>query len=289
MRILLAVATGAAAHDDDLPPLLDALRARGADAENAVWDDPAVDWGAADLVVVRSVWDYARRRDAFLEWADGVAARTRLANPAALMRWNTDKRYLAVLAHAGVPIVPTMFLQPGDGADLGPLAGLRLVVKPTVSAGSLDTQGYGAADHRAAADHVRRLHGEGRAAMVQPYQEEVDTAGEAGLVFIGGAYSHAITKAAMLGRDVPVVAGMFREERIAARIPDAAEREAADHVLASLAWPAADLLYARVDLVPGPGGPLLLELELTEPSLFLAHGPGSADRMADAVLRAAGG
>lgn len=289
MRILLAVAAGAVALDDDLPPLLDALRARGADAQTAVWDDPAVDWRTADLVVVRSVWDYARRRDAFLEWADRVAARTRLANPAALMRWNTDKRYLAVLAHAGVPIVPTMFLQPGDGADLGPLAGLRLVVKPTVSAGSLDTRAYDPGDHGAAAAHVHRLHGEGRAAMVQPYQEEVDTGGEAGLVFVGGAYSHAIAKDAMLGRDAPVVGGMFREERITPRIPDAAEREAADRVLASLAWPAEDLLYARVDLVPGPGGPLLLELELTEPSLFLTHGPGSADRLADAMLRAAGG
>jgi hypothetical protein len=43
------------------------------------------------------------------------------------------------------------------------------------------------------------------------------------------------------------------------------------------------LLYARVDLLPGDE-PALLELELTEPSLFFAHAPGAAERFARAVL-----
>ncbi len=65
-----------------------------------------------------------------------------------------------------------------------------------------------------------------------------------------------------------------------------AELAVAERVLAAVPG-GADLLYARVDLLPGPDGlPVLLELELTEPSLFLWTAPGPADRLADAVVRA---
>jgi hypothetical protein len=267
--------------DPDDRLLVGALARRGLAAEATVWDDPAVDWAGYDLAVLRSPWDYARRRDDFVAWAARVP---RLANPASAVAWNTDKRYLAELAAAGVPVVPTSWLAPGDEPAL-PAAG-EWVVKPAVSAGSMDTGRYDLADaehHRLAAAHVARLQADGRLVMVQPYLSAVDSAGETALVFIGGEYSHAIRKGPMLDGPDRGAAGLYREERIDPREPDVAERAVADRVLAA-APPGADLLYARVDLIPGPdGAPTLVELELTEPSLFLATAPGAADRLADAI------
>lgn len=284
-RIALAVAAAAADVDEDLPPLGAALAARGTPAQVCVWDDPDVAWDAFDLVVVRSVWDYARRRDAFLAWAEAVAAETRLANPPAVLRWNTDKRYLAVLAGLGVPVVPTMFVAPGDPVDLTEFAERRVVVKPSVSAGSLDTAAYAADAHAEAQAHVVRLQAAGRTAMVQPYITTVDTDGEAGLVFIDGVFSHAITKGAMLRPDARMVGGLFLEERIDPRTAPDGERALAAQVLETLPWAAAgDLLYARVDVIGTPDGPLLLELELAEPSLFLDQDPQAAGRLADAII-----
>src|SRR3712207_2947608 len=96
-----------AGHPDD-QPLAAALRDRGAVAEFLVWDEPAVDCGSYDLVVVRSTWDYTRRRERFLEWADSVGERLR--NSPATVRWNSDKRYLADLAAAGLPVPRTRFV-----------------------------------------------------------------------------------------------------------------------------------------------------------------------------------
>src|SRR5690349_15119149 len=87
--------------------LIPALAAYGVRAGFVVWDDPAVDWAAPAVCVVRSTWDYFHRRDAFVAWAERVAGLTELWNPAPVLRWNTHKRYLADLAARGVPVVPT--------------------------------------------------------------------------------------------------------------------------------------------------------------------------------------
>lgn len=125
--------------------------------------------------------------------------------------------------------------------------------------------------------------------MIQPYLSAIDTAGETALVFLGGRYSHAIRKGALLtGPDVGVE-GLYREEEIAPREPSAAERAVAERVLDAVPFDRASLLYARVDLIPDAAGvPVLLELELTEPSLFLAHAAGAPERLAEAVAAGAG-
>src|SRR5947208_12420337 len=105
-RVALVTCAAFPQLGEDEPLLLDALRERGVGAEPAVWDDPTVDWAGYDLVVVRSAWDYSSRRDQFVEWARSVP---RLLNPADVIEWNTDKRYLATLARA----VPTQFVEPG--------------------------------------------------------------------------------------------------------------------------------------------------------------------------------
>jgi hypothetical protein len=139
---------------------------------------------------------------------------------------------------------------------------------------------------------VRRLAAAGRTVMIQPYLEAVDTVGETALMFVGGEFSHAIRKGPMLdGPDLGPAereAGLYKPEAISAREPSAAERALAEYVLDAMPSRLGGLLYARVDVIPGPDGePVLIELELTEPSLFLGFAAGAAQRFADAIAAAA--
>ncbi len=284
--VALVTAAAARERDDDLEPLISALAARDVDAVAVDWDDPAVDWAAYGLAVVRSTWDYPERLDAFLAWVAHVDGATTLLNPAAVLRWNTDKRYLRVLDRMGIPIVPTTFCEPGAAAPDLPGEG-PWVVKPAVSAGARDTSRH--IDAESAGKHAARLSETGRAAMVQPYVPAIDADGETAVVYVDGEFSHGLRKAAILAETVEMVGGLYAAESMSSRDPSHAEHAAAGAALAA-AREALKLdrpfLYARVDLVPGEQGePLLMELELTEPSLFHAHGPGSADRFADAIVR----
>ena len=271
--------------DEDGAILIAALARAGAFARPAVWDDPRIDWDGFDLVVIRTTSDYIWHREEFVGWACSVP---RLANPADVLTWNTDKRYLADLVAVGIPVIPTQFFGPASGetapatsVDLPPG---ELVVKPAVSSGALDTSLYRDGESLAAADHVRALQLEGRTALVQPYREQVDRQAETGLVFLGRNFSHAIRKESML-RDEPVsVPGYFREIVTSARVPTEVEREVAEAVLDAVPGGRDRLLYARVDLVPGPTGPELIELEVSEPDLYLRLHAGAAERFASLIL-----
>jgi hypothetical protein len=281
-RVALVTCAALPDLDPDDRLLIDPLAAAGVTATPAVWDDERVDWSVFDLVVLRSAWDYAPRREAFVAWSASIP---RLLNPANVVAWNTDKRYLAELAAAGVPAVPTGWLAPQDMPAL-PAAG-EWVIKPAVSAGSRDTGRYdlGRPEHRALAiTHLERLATAGRLAMLQPYLPAVDTYGETALLFLAGEFSHAIRKGPMLdGPDTGEV-GLYKEERITARVPTELELEVADKALAAVPGGADRLLYARVDLIPGQDGdPVVVELELAEPSLFLGYHEGAAERLAAAI------
>jgi glutathione synthase/RimK-type ligase-like ATP-grasp enzyme len=282
----VAIASCAAvvgADADDLR-LIDVLRCRGVGAVHAAWDDSRVNWPSFPLVVVRSTWDYPDRRDEFLAWA---ARLRRVLNPLPVLRWNTDKRYLDDLAAAGLPVIPTRFLGPGD-AFVPP--SWPFVVKPAVSCGAKQTARYHAGDGAAASGHVRRLQANGRTVMIQPYQSGIEAEGEAAVLFIGGAFSHSIRRGALLkhvGR-APEVEMTPLGVRAYEATP--AERSLAEKALSTVPGGPSEILYARVDLAPGPAGePLILELELTEPSLFLGFSEGAADRLADAIASALGG
>jgi len=306
--IALVTATAARHLDEDLPPLEAALRALGRAVEIVVWDDPAVDWSTYDAAVVRSTWDYVPRRAEFLAWADAVAGRTVLLNPPALLGWSSDKHYLADLGAQGIPITPTTFLEPraasgvesgaasgaasgavsgagtarGPGAPPDPFPDGEFVVKPAVSAGSADTDRYGPSGRPAARAHVARLLEAGRSVLVQPYLGEVDVAGETALVYLAGTFSHAIRKGPILAGDQAFVEGLYAAEDISARTPAEAELALGARVVEAI--PGGAPLYVRVDVVPGPDGPVVLEVEACEPSLFFAHAPGSADRFARALI-----
>lgn len=287
--VLLATCAELPDLDDDARALQSALHERGVDARPAVWTDEAVDWAAADVVVVRSTWDYARQRDRFLAWAEAVEAVSALHNPAEVLRWTTDKTYLRDLADAGVPVVPTYFVEPGadpDAGDLHPWLDAEHVVKPAVSAGSLDTTRVAAHDAARSRACVRDVLASGRTAMVQPYLAQVDDLGETALVHVDGHFSHGLRKAALLRLEQGAAEGLFREEKMSRRTPSQAEHRVAERVLAAV--PGGAPLYARVDLLPTDDGPVLLELELAEPSFFLDLVPEAAGTVADAVLARVG-
>ncbi|MFI4970559.1 MAG: RimK family alpha-L-glutamate ligase, partial [Lysobacterales bacterium] len=282
-RIALVTTRPARDLDDDLAPLHDALRDAGAEVAIADWDDTALDWSRFDLALLRSTWDYTQRLPEFLDWSVRIAARTRLLNPPGVLRWNVDKHYLGDLARAGVPIVPSRFVEPHadacaalDGflAQHAAAGFADLVVKPCIGAGSRDAQRHGRSDRDATLTHLRRLLEAGRSVLLQPYLDRVDEHGETALIFFDGEFSHAIRKGPLLRRGDAATAALFATEQIAPRTPTDAERTVADTALAAIPFDK-PLLYARVDLIhSADGSPCLLELELAEPSLFFAHAQG---------------
>ncbi|MFJ8092467.1 ATP-grasp domain-containing protein [Streptomyces griseofuscus] len=275
----------APSKDADLPVLVRALNDAGARADAPYWDDPGVDWSAYDLVVVRSTWDYSWRAAEFTAWLERVARATRIANPAEVIRWNLDKRYLGELAAAGVPTVPTSYLAPGeDGAPVLP-TDHDYVIKPTSGAGARFAARYTPAEHETAVRHLARMHAEGFTAMVQPYLQGIDVTGERALQFFGGRLLHASRKGAVLSPGTPYDADKVAHPDLTPWQPTDAELAVAKKALAAVPGSAAPLLYARVDLADGPDGtPRLMELELVEPNLFLFLHPDSLPRTAAAIL-----
>ncbi|MBJ6619467.1 ATP-grasp domain-containing protein [Streptomyces sp. DHE17-7] len=271
--------------DRDLPVLARALADAGASASVEVWDDAGVDWAAFDLALIRSTWDYSWRADEFTAWAERCGGATRLANPAAVVRWNTDKRYLADLAAAGVPTVPTRYAAPGEAPALPD--GHEYVVKPTSGAGARFAARYTPGEHATAVRQVERMHAEGFTAMVQPYMRAIDTAGERALQFFGGRLLHASRKGAVLAPGTPYDARKVAHPGLEPWTPTAAEVAVAEAALAAVPG-AAEPLYARVDLVDGDDGrPRVMELELVEPNLFLWLHERSLPRVVEAVLETA--
>lgn len=278
--IALVTADGYADLDEDLPLIAAALAELGVASDVVAWDDPAAAWPSYDGVLLRSAWDYVPRRDRFVRWACEVG--DALLNPAPMVAWNTDKTYLRELAAAGVPTVPTEFVPPGAVATV-PEHWAEIVVKPTISASAADTSRF--PDLAAAEPLLAAIHGSGRTAMVQPYLAGIERAGETAVMILGGAYSHAARKEAVLAE---VVSGTGEHPAMSPAAADPDQLAAARAALAALPAGLGTPVYARIDLVPGvDGAPLLMELELTEPSLFLplaADPPAAAGQLARAVL-----
>lgn len=276
----LAVATSSAMpdlHADDAH-LLATLRTLGIEPVPVVWNDPAVDWTAFDAVLVRSIWDYFKHHDAYLRWLDGLPVPA--INPARVLHWNRDKRYLLELAARGVQIIPTNLARGVDVAHvLEGMRGRHVVVKPTISGGAWHTvRGVvgEATFEQAVAALPRELE-----YMVQPFVPEIVSDGEWSLLFFGGAYSHAVLKRAAAG-DYRVQAdygGVAESVE-----PSAALIDSARHVLETTeALGYRGIAYARVDGVVVDGRFLLMELEVIEPFLFFGGRPEAAERFAEVI------
>jgi hypothetical protein len=272
--IVLAGCRALVEGDGDDAGLVPALRDRGLHARWLAWDDPAA--LDADLVIPRATWDYTERLEEFLAWTRQVR---NLLNAPAVVAWNTDKRYLADLAAAGVPTVPSTFFAPGEQIRIP--AG-ELVVKPAIGAGSVGAQRFTDAD--LAAEHARALHADGHTALVQPYDPRIAD-GETALVFLAGEQSHAFNKGPLLPPPGELAArdesGTFAAETLRPVDPDVELWEIGHAALAAaaarLGLGVEEFLYARVDVIGGADDPRLLELELVEPSLGWRQ-LGEADR-----------
>lgn len=289
MTIALVTAIAAFGLDEDLAPLQQALHEAGIHAQVLAWDDATVSWSRFEAALLRSPWDYSERLGEFLTWARHVAGQTQLLNPLEVISANTDKHYLAQLGASGIAVVRSVFVEPGESAEQAVSTFLRghpdaaeFVVKPAVGAGSRDAQRYLRAQEAAAVAHAQRLLAQQRSVLLQPYLQSVDADGETALIFFDGQFSHAIRKGPLLQPDQGPTRALFAPEKISARHPGADELALAQATLAAL--PQSPLLYARVDLIRAADGtPRVLELELTEPSLFFEHAQGSAARFAAAL------
>src|SRR4051794_7030474 len=261
--------------------LVAALRQHGVEASWARWDDPAVDWAVADLVAVRSTWDYHRRCAEFLAWSRSVEARTRLLNGADVFAWNADKRYLTDLGD--LPVVPTSVLEDATlvrGLTAATQQHGAVVIKPVTGA-----SGIGVVVARGVDD--ASLQGLAAAPwVVQPLVESVRTAGELSVyVFDGRAVSQA-DKLPARGeiRVHELYGGVSRPGILRAETARLAERA----VAAAAARVDADIAYARVDLMTHEGRLVVSELELIEPGLYLDLLPANADAFARMVAARVG-
>jgi hypothetical protein len=262
--------------DPDEVYLRDGLRGAGVDAQVWAWDDPAFDARGFDLVVLRSTWNYYKAADRFLEWCDAAARTTRVMNPADVVRANAHKGYLRELEGRGLPVVPTAWVARGDAPDLGAVMRERgwddVVVKPAVSAGSWRTQRFRAEEAGAGTAFLAEIARDGDA-MVQRYMPSVERGGERSILWIAGEVTHVIVKH-------PRFAG--QEERVEVGPPPGAQER--EMVRVALRGLEDRLLYARLDVMAGEdGAPMVSELELIEPSLFLREHPPALDRMVAAI------
>ncbi len=282
-RPRIAIAT-CAGYDDlkvDDEMLRAALAERGAEAESVVWDGPDPGWEGFDLCLVRSTWDYHDKHDEFLAWARRVEAAGALRNPANLIAWNSEKTYLRELERAGVPTVPTVWVEPDTALDAEALLAKRgweeAVIKPAVDLGAKNLHRVRAGSGEA--QPVLETVLERGEAMAQPFLPSLESEGELSLIYIDGALSHTVRKHPARGdfRVQSIWGGTMKPAE-----PTAREVEIGDLALSQLDEPP---LYARVDLVADLANePALIELELIEPNLYLSTHPNAADYLANAVL-----
>ncbi|MDB4881427.1 MAG: hypothetical protein JWL95_193 [Gemmatimonadetes bacterium] len=269
---------------DDDRLLAASLGERGTRAVPVVWSDPDVDWLAYDAIVVRSCWDYFLRPDEFFVWLSCLQAQgARVFNSVRTLRWNADKFYLRDLETRGVPVVPTHWMESGATESLGDIrrrtGWSELVVKPAISGSAHET--WRASPGAESVDDLRlgAMTASG-GVLVQPLVDVIAGDGEWSIVFIDGAYSHAVLKRPRTGDfRVQIENGCTFE---ALEPPDAVIAQAREALDA--APERETMLYARVDGCVVGDQLLLMELELIEPVLFLGTSPGAADRLADAVL-----
>ena len=282
-RIALATCEELPQLDDDGQGVVAAFGRLGVEAVPLVWTDADAPFHHFDATIIRTCWDYAPVREQFLDFVEAQAV---VRNEASLIRWNTDKRYLAALKQAGFAVPESLYLAPGEMADF---PDGRIVVKPTVGAGSRGARRFEAHETSDAVAHAHELHRLGATALVQPYLDGVDVYGEAALIFFGGIFSHSVNKAAMLsvggtGRALDAT-GLAFAETITPHTPTPEELAVAADVVAYFEEPPP---YVRVDLLPSAQGPVIVEVELVEPSLFFAFTSGGEDRYARAIVESLG-
>ncbi|HEY5340302.1 MAG TPA: hypothetical protein VIK27_04680 [Candidatus Aquilonibacter sp.] len=276
---------GAITEDDEM--IATALTKVGFAVRSVLWDGDEPD-ECVEALVLRSPWNYHLAPDAFLRWVERQNTSSVVYNDPQTIRWNAHKSYLFDLERSGVPIAPTVLCPMHEASDLRAIMRERnwnrAVVKPAISASSFMTSIVGPPEQstmhqalhgRVVADGQPMLDRilETRAALVQPFMPEILERGERCLIFIDGAFSHAVRK-------TPFTDVCGKGEAVTAE-----PEEIALGLRALSVVPRAPL-YARVDLLRRNDGiDLVMELELIDPELYIRFDPESANRFASAMLR----
>jgi len=271
----------------------DALAEAGVEVDFIAWDNPDAGWESYERVVIRSAWDYGDRLEEFLAWTEKVGEQ-RLRNTPEVVRWNSDKRYLAELDGGGMPVPPTLLVAPGGRV---PEVTGEIVIKPITGSGARDTGRFTPEAAPAALALLERLAARDEIAMVQPYFDEIELNGETAAVLFGGRFAYALNKGAFLAPDEvlpPDPTGAAAAARDAQLVrPVEALPQEVELAEKTIAWIAARFgrlpLFARVDMVrTGSGQPVLMEVELIEPCLYLGLASGletpGAEAFAAAVI-----
>lgn len=296
MRIALATQRDLPGWEKDDRPFHAALELIGMEVHHPAWDDPEVDWNTFDACLIRTTWDYMAKAEAFRTWAGRVDHHIPLFNPAIVVRWNLDKRYLRALEEAGVPHMPTQWIEPDAPIDVASTMKSRGwhrgFLKPVVGCSAQGTLRFDDAPsdlQRAQAHLESQMATTGHGMMLQPYLPSVETAGEVSALFFDGHFSHGVRKVPVAGdyrvqddygaSDEPYTFS-GAELALATHVRETAER------LLGLTRP---LLYARADFLRADDGALqITELELIEPSLFFRHDKRAPMRLAQALQRRVG-
>lgn len=283
MRFALASCEDLLSWEVDDWPLHSQLLRRGHTISTPAWTDPEIDWSVFDAVLLRTTWDYAHQREAFVAWADRVSAQTLLINSAELVRWNTDKRYLKTLASSGVRTIETCWIDRGEQVSVATEMRLRGwhrgFIKPVFGATARETLRFTADDEGLgqAQAHVDRLV-DGEPLMLQPYAPSVEHVGERSAIVIDGAVTHAVVKRAVPG-DYRV-----QDDHGGTDAPTELSEEEQELVARTVAAVPFPCLYVRVDMLEdGEGRPCVIECEAVEPSLFFRHGRHAAQVLAGAL------
>lgn len=256
-----------------------ALDIAGITAEPTPWTAHIDDASAlrdSARVLPLLVWGYHRDHARWLRACDTwMREGVRMSNPARVLAWNSDKRYLQELAGRGIGIPPTTFAEDVSQtliervfAETG--AG-ELIVKPAVSGGAWKTQRLKRGDAVEAST--------GMTMLVQPYLPAIETRGETSLLYFGGRLSHVVNKRPPVGefRVQEEFGGMYT----VVQSPPAEALALAEQVFTAIDTP---LLYARIDMVPDADGRwLLMETELIEPDFYLGVDPAQGAGFARAL------
>ncbi|KAA3635141.1 MAG: hypothetical protein DWQ02_10290 [Bacteroidetes bacterium] len=279
--VLLITASNLPIEEPETGKLLETLKGLGLSGKIVAWDDKTINWQDCKLVVIRTPWDYVEKYPEFRRWLELTGTKTKVWNPVKTILWNIHKSYLLELQEQGVPIVPTKLVSAGSEKKLSELLpedfGNEIVIKPAISISAKGT-GRFMKDAPEAEAHFNHLIA-ARDVLIQPFLPEIQQKGEVSMMYFHGKYSHAIRKIAKKGD--------FRVQNnfggtVEVHIPTAEEKEVAEKIFKVLREPPP---YARVDLLSTSKGPLLMELELIEPDLFLSYDPGAFMRFAEEIKR----
>lgn len=267
-------------YDED-ETLLKFLSNKGIKVERAIWNDPTVNWELYDVALLKSPWDYHEHFSDFSAWLNNLqSAGVRLLNPYRIIRWNMDKHYLQEIGNSGLPVIPSVFLERHTKPELHEffekLKTRRIVIKPCIGAGARNTLTVTPENMK---DRQRQLHVflQEASFLVQPFMEEIFD-GELSFIFLGGRYSHCVLKRPE--------SNDFRVQHYHGGTTQIHDPEK-EHIASALRYVdkyARGCLYARVDGLLIKGRFKLMELELTEPYLFLEQHPEGYDHYYKALM-----